>query len=410
MSERPIKVAYASVPKDGGTFTFYRNQRPELLRRGIDLMCVSVGAQEAALWDDRFADLGCVLLAPHARDLKRQARDFAEWCGAEAIDIVIGVNSAPILSALPHLPERIRVIARCANAFDHGYRITMAGRERLARIVALSPRLRDDLIAQYGADPDRVVLIPNGIDPTPFEVAAATPRGTEAVLRIGFVGRLEHNQKGVLHLPAIVRELSTRGVPFHLRIAGEGRHEMRLRRELADAVAAGLVSFAGRIGPAAVPPFLAGCDVFAFTSRFEGVPNALLEAMTAGCVPVSLVIEGITDFVIEDGQTGLLAPQGDGARFADCVAELAADRARLAAMAQAAAAAAGARFGAADCAEAYAREFRRAMAEPPPAWTPRPWGEFVPDPNFPQDWRRFLPPRIEATLKKLKALAFPDAA
>lgn len=407
---RPIKVAYGSVPKDGGTFTFYRNLRPALLARGIDMRCVSVGFAQVSLRDERFVDSGCVTVSPRGRTPGRIARKFADWCEAEAVDIVIGVNSAPILSALPHLPERIRVIARCANAFDHGYRITMAGRERLARIVALSPRLRDDLVGQYGADPDKVTLIPNGIDPAPFEAAAAVPRGTGEVLRMGFLGRLEHNQKGVLHLPAIVRELGERGVAFHLRIAGEGRHEWRLRRELAAEVKAGRVSFAGRIAHNEVPQFLAGCDVFAFTSQFEGVPNALLEAMMAGCAPVSFTIEGITDFVIEDGKTGLLAPQGDAARFADCVAALAADRARLAAMAQAAALAARERFSAERCADAYAAEFRRAMAEPPPRWTPKPWNEFEPDPNFPQDWRRFVPLPLENALKKFKALVRREGA
>ena len=62
------------------------------------------------------------------------------------LDVVMGVNSEAILSALPHLPERIRVLSRCANGFDHGYKITLSGRERLSGIIALSPRLAQDLI------------------------------------------------------------------------------------------------------------------------------------------------------------------------------------------------------------------------------------------------------------------------
>lgn len=406
----PIKIAFASVPKDGGTFTHYRNLRGNLLERGIDMRCVSVGAQQAGLRDERFADSGCVLLAPRSHSLKRQAMAFAQWCDGEAIDIVIGVNSPPILSALPHLPERIRVVARCANGFDHGYRITMAGRERLARIVALSPRLHDDLIAEHGADPAKVVLIPNGIDPTPFETAFAAARGRGELLTIGFLGRLEHNQKGVLHLPAIVRELTAREIRFHLSIAGSGRHEPRIRRELSEAVKAGQVSFLGKLTHDEVPGFLARCDVFAFTSQFEGLPNALLEAMMAGCAPVCFRIDGITDFVVDEGTTGMLAPQGDAARFADCVAALASDRDRLAAMAHAAGSTARERFSAARCAEAYAAEYRRVMAEPPPAWTPRPWNAFKPEANFPQDWRRFIPPRVEMAIKRLATLVRHQAA
>lgn len=141
---RMIKVAFGSVLKDGGTFTFCRNQRPALLDHCIDLRCV-----------------------------KRQARAFSEWCSVQNIDIVMGINSVAILSAIPHLPEPVRVMARCANGFDYGYRITLAGRERLAGIVALTPRLRDTLISEYATPADRITLIPNGIDPAAFEAAAS---------------------------------------------------------------------------------------------------------------------------------------------------------------------------------------------------------------------------------------------
>lgn len=399
-----IRVAFGSLPKDSGTFTFYRNQRPELLKRGIDMRCVAVGADQNALWNDDFADDGCVMIAPDSRNIKRQAQAFAAWCDAEQIDIVIGVNSPAILSALPHLPERIRVIARCANAFDHGYRITMAGRDRLARVIALSPRLHNDLLASYGADPATMRLIPNGIDPAPFEAAAAVKRGHNPVLQLGFVGRLEHNQKGVLHLPAIVAELQARKVPFHLRIAGEGRHEGKLRQQLAGAMGSGAVSFAGKLRPDQIAGFHASSDIYVFTSRFEGVPNALLEAMMAGAVPVSFLIEGITDFVIDHARTGLISAQGDAAAFADQVASLEQDRPRLAWMSDMAAQAARARFTAGQTADAYASEFGEVMAAPPPHWTPLPWSQFKPDPNFPQSLTRFAPRFVVRALHRLRQL------
>ncbi len=60
-AKESVVVAFGTVPKDGGTFTFYRNLRGPLLAHGIDLHCVSVGAREAKLWDRAFADDGCVL-------------------------------------------------------------------------------------------------------------------------------------------------------------------------------------------------------------------------------------------------------------------------------------------------------------------------------------------------------------
>ena len=392
-----IKVAFGSVPKDGGTFTFYRNQRPALLEHGIDLRCVTVGQREAGLLEPSYVDAGCVLLAPRVRSVKRQARVFADWCAAEGVDIVLGINSVAILSAIPHLPERVRVMARCANGFDHGYRITLAGRERLAAIVALTPRLRDTLIAEYDAPADRLWLIPNGIDPAPFEVAASRPRGQGKRIELGFLGRLEHGQKGVLHLPGIVQALDAEKAPFRLRIAGKGRHEGELRAALADALAAGTVEMIGALGPEGVPGFLAEIDALLFTSHFEGCPNALLEAMMAGAVPVSSLIEGTTDFLIAEGEAGFLCAVDDAACFARQLALLERDRERLARMSRAVAEAARAQLTNATAAAAYAALFQQVMADPPPAASPRPWRQFRVDPNFAVSWGGRLR-RIVSTL------------
>jgi len=125
----PIKVAFGSVPKDGGTFTFYRNIRPALKARGIELFCVTVGKPQSRLWEDAYVDDGCVRLAATSYSMKRQAQVFTDWCTDNDIDCVMAINSEGILSAIPHLPERVRVLSRCANAFDQGYRVTMSGAE-----------------------------------------------------------------------------------------------------------------------------------------------------------------------------------------------------------------------------------------------------------------------------------------
>lgn len=400
--EKPIRVAFGSVPKDSGTFTFYRNIRPALAARGISLYCVTVGKPQARLWEEAYVDDGCVLLAATSLSMKKQAQVFTQWCVENDIDCAMAINSEGILSAIPHLPAHVRVLSRCANAFDHGYRITMSGRERLARIVALTPRLRDDLVADYGADPAKVVLIPNGIDAAKFEAAAKNERGAGARLELGFLGRLEHNQKGVMYLPAIVDALTARGVPFRLRIAGKGVDRARLEEAMATDIAEGRVEFTGALTPAEIPQFLGETDVYLFTSHFEGCPNALLEAMMAGCVPVCGLIAGITDFLIETGRTGFIEELGDADGFAGAIASLHGDRTRLAALSQAVAAEARARFTDEVAADAYAAMIRDVMAEPVPGWPPHPWSTFKPDPNFPGYWRHRIPAGLKTLLRKFR--------
>jgi len=386
-----ILFAFGSVPKDGGTFTFYRNLRPALLEHGIDMRCVAVGKVQAQLWDDTYADDGCVLLAHGTRNVKKQAKAFVQWSETEQVNVVMGINSEAILSAIPHLPERIRVLSRCANGFDHGYKITLSGKERLAAIVSPTPRLKHDLIHYYEADPDLIHSIPNGINPRSFDRAARIPRGCTSHLQLGFLGRLEHNQKGVFHLPKIVRELNQRGVPFELKIAGKGNHQKILEREMAAEIACGQVEILGPLTPDKIPHFLAKTDVFLFTSHIEGCPNALLEALMGGCVPVSWLIEGITDFIINHGKAGFVCPVGDYACFARKIEALAADRSKLQVMSAQASRYAREHFNNEKAASAYAALIKDVMEQAPPPWNPRPWDQFTGDPNFEHsvtDWLR----------------------
>lgn len=401
--DRPIKVAFGSVPKDGGTFTFYRNIRSALAMRGISLYCVTVGAPQTRLWEKAYVDDGCVQLAPTSFSMKTQAQVFTNWCVENEIDCVMAINSEGILSALPHLPEHIRVLSRCANGFDHGYRITMSGRERLARIIALTPRLRDDLVVRYAADPTKVVLIPNGIESAKFDAAAQMQRGTGKRLELGFLGRLEHNQKGVMYLPAIADALVAQGIPFRLRIAGKGVDRVRMEEAMASHLSAGRVQFMGALTPQEIPQFLGETDVYLFTSHFEGCPNALLEAMIAGCVPVCGLIEGITDFLVDEGRTGFIAKLGDAEGFASAIAALHADRAKLSAMSASVATEARARFTNEIAADAYAALIRDVMVEPAPEHPARPWHAFRPDPNFPRYWRSRIPPGLKNFLRKFRS-------
>ncbi len=70
-----------------------------------------------------------------------------------------------------------------------------------------------------------------------------------------------------------------------------------------------------------MPEILKACDVFVFPSHTEGMPNALLEAMAAGCAIVCTDVPGNRD-LITDGETGLTVPARDSNALADAVVKL----------------------------------------------------------------------------------------
>jgi glycosyltransferase involved in cell wall biosynthesis len=73
-----------------------------------------------------------------------------------------------------------------------------------------------------------------------------------------------------------------------------------------------------------VPALLAQADVFALSSRSEGAPLSILEAMAAGLPVVASRVGGVPELVV-DGETGLLVPPGDPAALAAALGRLVAD-------------------------------------------------------------------------------------
>src|SRR5206468_35244 len=96
----------------------------------------------------------------------------------------------------------------------------------------------------------------------------------------------------------------------HFFIAGHGELEQELKTMAARMSVLDRVHFLGLRRD--VPALLASADVFCYTSRFEGFPNALLEAMAAGLPIFTTRFTGVEE-IIEDGATGLIVPQDDDA-------------------------------------------------------------------------------------------------
>jgi len=123
----------------------------------------------------------------------------------------------------------------------------------------------------------------------PYGMAQPTRRRTavSGKLRLLFAGRLEHVQKGVLDLPAVDRILAERGIDVQWTIVGSGPDEQALRH----AWTSPRVSFLGTKTHEEVIGIASEHDVFVLPTRWEGVPVALLEAMSVGLVPVVSRVE-----------------------------------------------------------------------------------------------------------------------
>ena len=245
-------------------------------------------------------------------------------------------------------------------------------------IVAVSEALREKTAARYPEIAGRLTTIPIGV-----AVPASQPQraGTGAgPLEVVYHGTLKQYQKRVLDLPRVVAAAVARGVDLRLSIAGGGPDEGALREASAPLVAGGHIRFLGVVPHDEMPAVLEASDVYLLTSEFEGLPNALLEAMGRGCVPVVSRMESGIPQVVRDGDTGYLVPTGDIEGFAERLALLSRDTAARRAMASRAyAAVSHGTYRSSDMVRDYLAVIHRVLARGPGAFR-RPAGEICPPP------------------------------
>lgn len=200
-------------------------------------------------------------------------------------------------------------------------------------------------------------------------------------LRVIYHGILKQHQKRVLDFPRIVRATLDLGVPIELTIAGAGPDEAALRRAAEALVSQGAIRFHGVVSPDDMPAVLEAHDVYLLTSEFEGMPNALIEAMGRGLVPVvSRTVSGIPELV-RDGKNGFVVPIGDAGAYADRLRTLwehPSLRTRMAARAYRTVS--NGHFRAADMVKSYRKVFERAWRDASTGRFVRPKGPFSPPP------------------------------
>ncbi|GHC06513.1 glycosyltransferase family 4 protein [Thermomonas carbonis] len=161
---------------------------------------------------------------------------------------------------------------------------------------------------------DRIITIPIGVNIPPSRPVRNRSAG---VLRLIYHGVLKQHQKRVLDLPKIVQHALDLGVPVELSIVGAGPDEAALRDACNTLVERGAVRFLGVVSPDSVATLLEQHDVYLLASAFEGMPNALIEAMGRGCVPVVSRMESGIPELVDDGINGFMVSVGDTIAFAE---------------------------------------------------------------------------------------------
>lgn len=193
-------------------------------------------------------------------------------------------------------------------------------------MIAHSRYYHGKLLERFAHRRKRIVHLPYGI-----RLSSIKRRRSDGPIRLVFVGRLVE-AKGVYDLPLIDGYLSDAGLAARWTVIGDGPERDRLRATWTEC------QRVRHVTPRTTDEVLQLCsdgDLFVLPTRFEGFPVALLEAMSAGLVPiVSDLPSGVPEVVTENA--GIRVPVGDCKQFAQAILHFAAASDQLETISQAA--------------------------------------------------------------------------
>jgi glycosyltransferase involved in cell wall biosynthesis len=204
---------------------------------------------------------------------------------------------------------------------------------RLARVtdalVAVSPEVRDDLVALGVAAPEKFAVVRLGIELDERVAGSAAARAAtrrvlgvaDARFLVGWIGRMT----GVKRTEDVLRAfklLRDRDVDACLCMVGDGPDRGRVERLASQLGIMRDCFFTGY--QEEIGPFFGAFDVFVLPSGNEGTPVTAIEALAAGCPVVATRVGGIPD-VVRDGEDGFLVEPGAVEELADRLVRLASD-------------------------------------------------------------------------------------
>lgn len=218
-------------------------------------------------------------------------------------------------SAMTGVP--FTVMAHANDIFERGLLLAEKA-ERSMKFLTISEFNRRYLENQ-GVAPDKLAVVRCGVS---FRMCPVPEMPLQRnVLRLGTLGRLVE-KKGVDVLVRALAKLKSGGAAIQLSIAGDGPLLFELKQLAEELKVADAVIFEGALPHARVSEWMQSLDIFVLACKpdangdMDGIPVALMEAMSQAVPVVSSQMSGIPELVIHE-RTGLLSTPGDVDDLAD---------------------------------------------------------------------------------------------
>jgi glycosyltransferase involved in cell wall biosynthesis len=188
------------------------------------------------------------------------------------------------------------------------------------RVVTTSETTARYLVADYAVAPERIVVAPPGVDPSPI-----APGSSDGVVRLLSVGALVRRKGHDVLISALARLAD---LPWRLSIAGERTRDAQTAREIEETIArcalSDRISLLGAVTDLHLEELFVAADLFVLASRFEGYGMAYAEAIAHGLPVVGTTAGAISETV--SSEAGILVAPDDVDALAAALCRLIRDR------------------------------------------------------------------------------------
>jgi glycosyltransferase involved in cell wall biosynthesis len=316
-----------------------------------------------------------------AEEMPRFIFDFICSRRIEVLHIMnsrIAFDLLPDLQSLPQPPKAV-VQLHVEEVDRSGYvRYVTTRYGNLVDRFSISNEHVAEAVHGYGVPREKIEVIYTGVDADEeFSPERHEPieRFDEERMHVLFAARLT-DQKDPLLMLEVAARLRDRDAPVRFHVVGDGDMEAQVHARAAELKLGDTISF--NPPTPGLQRWYAATDVMLMTSKFEGVPCVVFEAMAMGLPIVAPALPGIREMLDSDDD-GLIADQADVDAYVEALAALAADKKARAAAGQVLRERARSHFAVEEMAKRHGNIYARLAAERPdvPVEAPEPLPEQI---------------------------------
>jgi glycogen(starch) synthase len=299
-----------------------------VVRAAADPFAIDFTTETLLAWSQAFEHTLLRAGLPLARQWRPDVVHAHDWLVAQTAVTLTQTTGAPLVATL-HATEAGRHhgwLPAPLNRAIHSVERWLS--DHAAQVITCSTTIQDEVTRLFELPPERVHVIPNGIDATRWTASARAK--TAARKRFGgdgpllvYAGRLVH-EKGVQTLLRALRPLRESHPGLRLAVAGTGVHEPKLHELARRLRVARAVDWLGFVSEPELPALLGAADAVVVPSLYEPFGIVALEAAAAGAPLAVAETGGLADLAAA-GVAAASFPAGDADALASAVGKLLVD-------------------------------------------------------------------------------------